>query len=214
MLAPADRRLLLDVLAPPEGFGLDEAIGTTYTLDLLALLRVPLAATALPWADRRGGPVDNPFALLTALRRNASRISLYCHAGVTKVPARHVGLLTFLEDVVHPVTPPRRGGVFHPKLWLLRFTPQDLEDAVKYRLLVLSRNLTFDRSWDIALTLDGELQPGRRALAVNRPLSVFVAALPAMAKAAGTVLGNAALRRADRMAEEIRRVEWQLPEGY
>jgi len=214
MLAPADRRLLLDVLAPPGGYGLDEAIGTTYTLDLLALLRVPLAATALPWADRRGGPVDNPFALLTALRRNASRISLYCHAGVTKVPARHVGLLTFLEDAVHPVTPPRRGGVFHPKLWLLRFSPEDPEDAVRYRLLVLSRNLTFDRSWDIALTLDGELQPGRRSLAVNRPLSVFVAALPAMAKAAGTVLGDAALRRAGRMAEEIRRVEWQLPEGF
>jgi len=214
MLAPADRRLLLDVLAPPEGFGLDEAIGTTYTLDLLALLRVPLAATALPWADRQGGPVDNPFALLTALRRNASRISLYCHAGVTKVPARHVGLLTFLEDVVHPVTPPRRGGVFHPKLWLLRFTPQDPTDGVRYRLLVLSRNLTFDRSWDIALTLDGELQAGRRPLAVNRPLSVFVAALPEMAKAAGTVLGDAAWRRAERMAEEIRRVEWQLPEGF
>src|SRR3954451_19723924 len=147
MLAPTDRRLLLDVLAPPEGYALDEAIGTTYTLDLLALLRVPLAAPALPWSDRQGGPVENPFALLSALRRNASRISLYCHAGATSVPARHVGLLAFLEDAVHPVTPPRRGGVFHPKLWLLRFDPDDPREPVAYRLLVLSRNLTFDRSW-------------------------------------------------------------------
>src|SRR3954470_23238759 len=92
MLAPADRRLLLDVLAPPEGYTLDHAVGTTYTLDLVALLRVPLAATALPWPGAGGGRVDNPFALLTALRRNAGRISLFCHAGATRVPASHIPL--------------------------------------------------------------------------------------------------------------------------
>src|SRR3954454_4413963 len=64
VLAPADRRLLLDALAPPLGYELDEAIGTSYTLDLLALLRVPLAATALPWAEGDGAPLSNPFALL------------------------------------------------------------------------------------------------------------------------------------------------------
>src|SRR5262249_34266361 len=34
MLAPADRRLLLDVLAPPGGYTLDHGVGTTYMLDL------------------------------------------------------------------------------------------------------------------------------------------------------------------------------------
>jgi hypothetical protein len=212
MLAPGERRLLLDVLAPPEGHVLDEAIGTTYTLDLLALLRVPLAATALPWADRRGGPVDNPFALLTALRRNASRISLYCHAGAARVPGRHVALLAFLEDAVHPVTPPRAGGTFHPKLWLLRFAPEFEGAPVLYRLLVLSRNLTFDRSWDVALLLDGEL--GGRGRSINRPLSDLVAALPVMAEAAGTRLDEAARERAERLAVKVRCVDWTLPEGF
>jgi hypothetical protein len=86
-LAPADRRLLFGVLEPPEDHRLDHAIGTTFTLDLLALLRVPLAATTLPWSGPDGGRVENPFALLAALRQNAARISLYCHAGMTKVPA-------------------------------------------------------------------------------------------------------------------------------
>ena len=214
MLAPTDRRLLLDVLAPPEGYSLDQALGTTYTLDLLALLRVPLAATALPWSGSSGGPVDNPFALLTALRRNAARVSLFCNAGMTKVPARHVPLLAFLEDAVHPVTPPRSGGVFHPKLWLLRFSPEDAEEPIQYRLVVLSRNLTFDRSWDIALTVDGEVIERKRAFPGNRPLSDFIAALPQMARAAGHDLPPAASHRAELLSDEVLRVEWWLPDGF
>lgn len=214
MLAPAERRLLLDVLAPPDEYTLDEAIGTTYTLDLLALLRVPLAATALPWGNAGGGPVENPFALLTALRRNSSRISLYCHAGATKVPVRHIPLLAFLEDAVHPVTPPNPRGVFHPKLWLLRFAPEFDEDPVRYRLIVLSRNLTFDRSWDVALTLDGTLTSRRSGLRTNRPLSDFVTALPGMADAAGTDLPARARERAALLGEEVQRVEWLAPEGF
>jgi hypothetical protein len=214
MLAPADRRLLLDVLAPPAGYSLDHALGTTYTLDLLALLRVPLAATALPWSGSKGGPVDNPFALLTALRRNAGRVSLFCHAGATKVPANHIPLLAFLESSVHPVTPPTRGGVFHPKCWLLRFTPEYDGEPVRYRLLVLSRNLTFDRSWDTALSLDGELLERQRRNSPNRPLAEFFAALPAMASAAGHALPTVANERIELLTSEVRRVEWSLPEAF
>lgn len=213
MLSPTDRRLLLPVLAPPEGYALDHAVGTTYTLDLLALLRVPLAATALPWAGARGEPVENPFALLTALRRNASKVSLFCHAGATKTPARHVGLLTFLEDAVHPVTPPR-SAVFHPKLWLLRFSAEDGDGPALYRLVVLSRNLTFDRSWDIALSLDGEVARRQRGYSSNRALSEFISALPNMAVAAGTVLNERARERIDLLEDEVRRVVWELPEGF
>jgi hypothetical protein len=214
MLAPADRRLLLDVLCPPEGYTLDHGVGTTYTLDLLALLRVPLAATALPWSGSGGGPVDNPFALLTALRRNAERISLFCHAGATKVPANHIPLLVFLENSVHHVTPPTPGGLFHPKCWLLRFAPEYDDEPVRYRLLVLSRNLTFDRSWDVALSLDGELLGRQRRNSPNRPLAEFFAALPAMAQAAGHDLPTKARERIDLLTSEVRRVEWSLPEAF
>jgi len=214
MLAPVDRRLLLDVLAPPDGYSLDHGVGTTYTLDLLALLRVPLAATTLPWSGSGGGPVNNPFALLTALRRNAGRISLFCHAGATKVPANHIPLLAFLENSVHPVTPPMPGGVFHPKCWLLRFAPEYEDEPVRYRLLVLSRNLTFDRSWDVALALEGELLERQRRSNPNRPLSDFFSALPAMSQAAGQELPSATQERIELLTSEVRRVEWSLPEGF
>src|SRR5258708_5753350 len=83
MLEPRDRRLLLESLRPPTGYTLDHALGTTFSLDLLALLRAPLAFplcdgdAALTAADGEGRPAD-PLALLLALRRQAGRISLFC----------------------------------------------------------------------------------------------------------------------------------------
>ena len=58
---------------------------------------------------------------------------------------------------------------FHPKIWLLRFNKAD---KVRYRLMVLSRNLTFDRSWDLAFFLDGVVT--QRSYSTNKPLSDFV----------------------------------------
>ena len=64
------------------------------------------------------------------------------------------------------------GGVFHPKIWLLRFRSQSDDDDVVFRLLVLSRNLTNDRSWDLSLSVDGT--PGKRGVSGNRPLAELI----------------------------------------
>jgi len=45
---------------------------------------------------------------------------------------------------------------FHPKTWLLQYCNDKNER--KYRFVVLSRNLTFDRSWDVSIVLDGNEQ--------------------------------------------------------
>jgi hypothetical protein len=37
-----DRHLLTELLAPPIGYAFDRAVATTYSLDLMALLSVPL----------------------------------------------------------------------------------------------------------------------------------------------------------------------------
>ena len=44
---------------------------------------------------------------------------------------------------------------FHPKTWTLQY--EDAEGNQHFRFIVLSRNLTFDRSWDVAVSLDGKL---------------------------------------------------------
>ena len=60
MLEPGNRRLFLESLRPPEGYTFDLAVGTTYTLDLLALLSIPLAFTFADAQDRNGQLASDP----------------------------------------------------------------------------------------------------------------------------------------------------------
>ena len=83
MLEVRHRTLLLESLRPPVGYRLEAAIGTSYTLDLMALLCVPLAFTWFDWEDEEGRPSADPLALLEALRRHARRIHVFCQAGMT-----------------------------------------------------------------------------------------------------------------------------------
>ena len=133
MLEPRDRSLLLDQLRPPVGYKLDFAIGTTFTLDLVALLGAPLAFALLDRTDREGRLAPDPVALIEALRRNADKFIVFCQAGRIAVPPVDRSLLTMLERNVVEVTP-RTGGVFHPKVWALRFLGPDGD--VRYRFVI------------------------------------------------------------------------------
>ncbi len=206
MLDPHDRRLLLDSMRPPIGYGLDRAIGTTFTLDLLALLTTPLGFTLFDFEDEEGRLRPDPMALLEALRRYADRVAIFCHAGQIAVPRKAERLFEFLEGSVFEVAPER--GLFHPKVWVLRFVSPDR--PVRYRLLCTSRNLTFDRSWDTILALDGEVVDRKLAFAANHPLADFVKALPGLARG----VSDAVRRDVDIAQAELRRVGWELPEGF
>jgi len=54
MLDPADRTVLTEALRAPAGFRLDQVIATTYTLDLVALLTLPLPFTLSMASASRG----------------------------------------------------------------------------------------------------------------------------------------------------------------
>ncbi len=169
MLSQGDRTLLVEAVRPPLGYRLDHALITTYSLDLTALLSIPLALTFHDWDERGGRPRVDPVGLLEAVRRNADQLTVLCQAGEIGVPASQRNLFAFLENTVHPVSAPR-GGIFHPKVWVLRFAPNEgTGDPILYRLLCASRNLTYDRSWDILLSLDGELRRRDTAVRANGP---------------------------------------------
>ena len=176
MLEPHDRAVLLAALRPPDGFVVDRAIATTFTLDLTALLTAPLAFSmydGLLASDRGkagGGAVDvlDPYALLKAVRGHADRLTVFCQATRIAPPAKYRRLLGYLEGCVVQVQARKDDGIFHPKLWVLRFT-RPADDEVRYRVLCSSRNLTFDRSWDTLLSLDGETTRRTNAFAENHP---------------------------------------------
>ena len=201
MLAPDSRELLLDALRPPAGCSLDRAVATTFTLDLETALTVPLA-----FAGFRLDEQPDPIEVMQSLRGMSDRIDIFCQAGAIGAGRWPSDLLALLEDVVHEVKRPRPGHIFHPKTWVLRF--RDESEEPSYRLLVLSRNLTADRSWDTILWLDG-----RRAGLINKssePLERYVRALPGLAVTPLSPDRHAVLTD---LADELRRVEWELPDG-
>lgn len=201
MLAPDSRALLLDALRPSRGCSLDRAVATTFTLDLEAALTVPLAFAGFRFEDQ-----PDPVEVMESLREMSGRLDVFCQAGAISDRKWPSDLLLLLEDVVHEVKRPRPGHIFHPKVWILRFRDQSYEPS--YRLLVLSRNLTSDRSWDTILWLDGRRveQPN----ASNEPLAQFIGALPGLSVEA---LPPERRRALAGLAEELRHVEWDLPPG-
>ncbi|HEX5407972.1 MAG TPA: phospholipase D family protein [Pseudonocardiaceae bacterium] len=194
--------MLLNELRPPAGSRLDAAVATTFTLDLTAALQAPLAFAA----HQIGSGTPDPVAAMEAVRSCADRVDVFCQAGQIAIPARHSDLLAFVEPMVHEVRPPRPGRLFHPKVWLLRYLTDDGETS--YRLLCLTRNLTNSHSWDAILRLDGGI-PGRRPQAVNRPLFDLLSALPGMST---VELDGTRSERINQLAEDARRVEWELPD--
>ncbi|MGE5550804.1 MAG: hypothetical protein ACM3ZC_09775 [Bacteroidota bacterium] len=208
MLDPNIRRLYLDELKPPAPYVLDRAVGTTFSLDLLSLLVVPLS---LAFSEAGGEEaLRDQIAVLEALQRTADRLGIFCQQGRIAVPRADSLLYSYLEPAVIEVRPPGGKGVFHPKIWLLRFTADGLPPL--HRFVCLSRNLTFDQSWDTVLTLEGTVEEGRKnAFSRNRPLAAFIAALPSLA--VGPV--PASLREhVEMLADEVLRVRFRVPDGF
>lgn len=207
MLHPEERQSLTEALRPPAGWKLDFALGTTYSLDLMTLLTVPLSFTFFDVEDHEGRPIADPIRIMEALRRYAHCVHVFCDAGRIAFSRTNRQLNVFIETAVHPVLAPR-GGAFHPKLWALRFA--DGAGGLKYRLLVSSRNLTYDRSWDTILCLEGDVQNRVNAIAMNHPLGRLVEALPGMCL---FPLDAATRREIDRVQHELRRTRFASPEG-
>ena len=157
MLNPNQNRLDYgQILTPPAGFHLDFAVGTTYSLDLDALVGACIALGLSEETD--SALLNNPICLLEALRSTGDKVALFCESGQIHLPNHVTPLYVLLEKMVYPIITRKHRGIsrypsFHPKFWLLRYANDERE--ILYRVAVLSRNLTFDRSWDVTFCMDG-----------------------------------------------------------
>lgn len=197
MLEPQTRATLTDQLAPPTGFEVSRAVGTTFTLDLATALSIPLA-----FASRHVSTGDDSIGVLDAVRRVADKIDIFAQAGEISMGTSS-DLVALLEPTIHPVQVTR--GLFHPKVWFLEYTAGERR---AYRFLCSSRNLTDDRSWDTIVRLDGTLTEEGVVDEKNGPLSYLLSFLPGLA-----VIPLPAERQAEILAfaERLRTVKWELP---
>ncbi len=204
MLDPNDRSLLTNALTPPPGMVFDRGLVTTYSLDLLALLTVPLHLTWLA-GGADAALLSDGVRLLEGMRRVGERLAVFADYGRLQAPSQALPLYALLESCLVEVRAPN-GGAFHPKLWLLRFAPAEGDGAALLRLLVLSRNLTYDRSWDLALQLEG--QPGKHVIKENQALGQLLADLPTFAVRPADAERTAIARQ---LAEEFGRTRFAPP---
>jgi hypothetical protein len=171
-----------DSAANATHYELDAAIATTFSLNLDALLAVPVS---LVLGDTLEGDLaGEKIALLEAIGQLSGRVKVFYQRGNIHVPREFNRLFALLEPMLAPIVPV--GDIshaafssFHPKIWVLRYVNRGTTTtrkvlSVKYRLLVMSRNLTFDRSWDLSASLDGTMSDEARE---DDPLAAFVETL-------------------------------------
>ena len=204
-----DTRALYDAsLRPPNGMVFDAGVATTFSLEFDTALAMPVTI-ALFASESREELLQSPLALLEGLERTADKLAIFCDAGrIQARPKVESRLCTLLERIVVEVSAPN-GGAFHPKTWVLRYRPPIGSGPDWIRLLMLSRNLTRDRSWDLCLCLDGRV--GNSPRNVNRPLVDFLCALTSLATnpiplhTAGVVEG---------LSKDLHHARWDLPQQF
>ena len=209
----SDRTLYTEPLTTPLGFRFDCAVALTYSLGLDTLLAVPLHLLLYAGGRAQTRILEDRLAVLDGLRQTASNVSIFHHQGGILAPRGRRALYSLLEDSVFRASAPR-GGIFHPKIWLLRFSPHGDdpttnrgEDPPLIRLAVLSRNLSADRSWDVSLTVEG--RPGIHQVAGNEDLVRLLHALPDLSPE----LPEERSAQIASLADDLDRTAWELPCG-
>lgn len=207
-LHPHAREVYGASLRPPPETVFDGGIATTYSLDFPTAMVIP-ATLALYAAENKSELLRNPMALLQGMERASENMAVFCQTGrIHAGPKGESRLCALLERIVVEAKAPR-GGEFHPKIWALRFRPIDPYAPTILRLLLLSRNLTRDRSWDLCLCLDGELGEGERS--GNQVLAAFIRDLPQYA--VGRLPDHVA-SLSETIAADVARAEWSVPAPF
>jgi len=207
MINPDQRSMLVDALTPPPEYTFENGVVTTFSLDLVTLLSVPLNLCWLANPNARVAEFD-PLATLEGMRRTASKLTVFCQPGRLQLPRVVSPLFVLLEDMVYEAVAPH-GGAFHPKVWLLKFTSNVVGRPAALRLLVLSRNLTDDASWDLSLRLEGQVSKKRHSS--NKPLVSFINALSGLSSRKLPAIRSGALQS---LASDVHEAEWELPGAF
>lgn len=153
VLSPSVNRLDYGNLLQPEiGYEVEFAVSLTYSLDLEALLGVPISLGLLESMDSNLKNV--PMFLLEGIRKSSNKIAIFCNPGGIKLPQNIQSVYSLLENSVFEVKANEISN-FHPKMWFIKYSDDDGNAYIK--IIVLSRNLTFDRSWDVSFAFTGRI---------------------------------------------------------
>ena len=145
-------------LMPDEGWRTSWAIGTTYSLDLEVLMNIPLALFQSKYlTEEIEERLHNlRMDMLDALGKVKDRMFVFVHENNISAKCKYSKLMSFLDQNIWNFKPDDAFVSFHPKVWLVRYEKNTRKsDEYKYRLVVMSRNMTSATDFDIAVAMDG-----------------------------------------------------------
>lgn len=151
------------------GCKVEFAVGLTYSLNLEAMLTVPLAFGDLGELD--SDVKLSPAYLLEGIRRSSDKIVLFCNKGGIHVPQETRTIYSLMEGSIFEVQNEKDIlSNFHPKIWLVHEIDKDGLDWLK--LSVMSRNLDFSTYLDICCSLRGRINKRRssKGMEKHKPL--------------------------------------------
>jgi hypothetical protein len=182
MFLPGSRNEWTSMVRPPDGYRLEAAVGTTYSLDFTALTAVLLASL-----DQQSDQQDweDQAQLLNAITRIGDRVRVLVNRGQIHAEVRSSNRIFALFDrMIAEVR--HANGNFHPKVWLLKYSVRQALDVDKrtagrskgpasdaiYRLICTSRNLTLASTWEAVVCVEGKIAMDREGAAVQVGRSV------------------------------------------
>lgn len=197
-----------EMLCPPPGYRFDRAVAATYSANMETLLSIPVA---LVYSQTLEGDLSGAgIQMLEAIKRFSDRVRVFHQKGQIHVPFKANWLYAYLEEALVPIHMDDPHACFHPKIWVIRYTHLDADDPEGenaqnpslFRAIILSRNLDFSRSWDLAVKLEGEV--GSSIVEGNRPLVGFLRWLH----------DKAPIAWIEPFLDQLARVDFQTPDPF
>ncbi len=141
-----------------EGCEVNFVVGLTYSLNLDALLTVPLAIGEQGNIDSH--IIKDRKLILSGIHKAIGKMAIFYNKGSIHVPKRHNVIYTLIEESIFGVINEECVfSNFHPKLWLVHET--DKEGTEWMKLSVMSRNIDLSTSIDICCTMRGRISKQR-----------------------------------------------------
>lgn len=190
-----------------DGYVVEYAVCTTYSLDMPTLLSVPFMLGAM--AELDNDLINtHPHLILEAIDRSAGKFAVFCNAGCIAVPQNNLKVYSLLEKSVVQVALAQKekgGGFinFHPKVWVIKEKNKATGEA-RIKVVVLSRNLTSSNDLDVVceMTADvGTEEVAPEALQRHQPLVDFLHWLKKYTKL-GTIK-----HKIDEICDDIKKVK-------
>ena len=150
--------ILYNDVMQSDGYVVEYAVCTTYSLDMPTLLSVPFMLGAMAELDSEFLDT-HPHLILEAIDRSAGKFAVFCNAGCIAVPKVNLKVYSLLEKSVVQVALAQKGGGFinfHPKVWVIKERCK-ATGATRIKVVVLSRNLTSSNDLDVVCEMTADV---------------------------------------------------------